>query len=257
MLMKKRNENAPFANTAQMLELASSIIKNLPKDMPENVAQGWIINPPGLAAVLRDVLIPAPPDESDQDILGEARYSQALAEWYAFYTDVFGLDLQREFLDMKMPNYRPGFERSIVIPKGLTMDAVYAKCAQLFPSWKYIDGSLDEAVPTNDRNSNNGSYAIWIRDRVEADEELKNKSANDLKAANVPGITLLERLVLELKYFKETGKHLDLQNVTACTGSRSSGGGVPSVSWVSDGLGVGWSDADAQFPFLRSREVVS
>jgi len=118
---------------------------------------------------------------------------------------------------------------------------------------------LDEAVSINDRSPSSGSYAIWLRDRVEADEEHKNKSANYLKSANISGITLLERLLFEFKYFRETGKHLDVQNWTLCSGSRYTGGGVPRVDWGpgSRGLWVYWYDPGFAFDFLRSREVVS
>jgi hypothetical protein len=127
----------------------------------------------------------------------------------------------------------------------------------LFPCWKSYNQSLDEAIPTNDRNPQNGTYAIWMRDRVEADEELVNKSADDLKQEAIAGNTLLERLLLELKYFGETGKHLDINNVTACTGSRNSDGNVPNVYWNDDKLRVNYNTSDNRNPNWRSREVVS
>jgi hypothetical protein len=137
------------------------------------------------------------------------------------------------------------------------MQMVYDKCKELFGAWKYTNNSLDQAVPTNDRDTKNGHYAIWVRDRVEADEELKNKSANDLKEASTPGNTLLERLLLELKYFKETGKHLDIENWTLCSGSRDSDGCVPGVGWYGDEMRVGWYYPGFRRGILRSREVVS
>jgi hypothetical protein len=41
-----------------------------------------------------------------------------------------------------------------------------------------------------------------------------------LAARNIRGHYLLERLLYELKYFAETGKHLDIDNLTLCSGSR-------------------------------------
>src|SRR3989344_6716905 len=90
---------------------------------------------------------------------------------------------------------------------------------------------LDGNVPTNDRDPKNGSYCARFKKTIEADPELANKSANDLAEEKIPGITLLERLLLELGYFLATGEHLDIENVTLCTGSRCSGGLVPSVHW--------------------------
>jgi hypothetical protein len=41
-------------------------------------------------------------------------------------------------------------------------------------------------------------------------------------------------MVLETKYFTETGKYLDEKGVTFCTGSRSADGYVPRVCWDFD-----------------------
>lgn len=60
----------------------------------------------------------------------------------------------------------------------------------------------------------------YFKKNVEADEELKNLSANDLEKRGGEYITLRERLIMELEYFKATGKHLDIYNVTLCAGSQ-------------------------------------
>jgi len=103
----------------------------------------------------------------------------------------------------------------------------------------------------------NGTYAIWVRDRVEADEEHKNKSAKDLANGNISGETLLERLLHELKYFLETSKHLDLTNITLCSGSRDSDGSVSDVGWRGDRLCVDWDGPGLAVGILRAREVVA
>ena len=100
-------------------------------------------------------------------------------------------------------------------------------------------------------------YAIWVRDRVEADEELKNKSADDLKASGTNCIILEERLMLEFFYYWKNKSHLDIQNVTLCAGSRYSDGGVPCVSWYGDGLLVGWFGRAGANGYLRARQAVS
>ena len=185
----------------------------------------------------------------------EWQTNKALMEWFSLYKGYF--DIELNFAGLNIPERRPGFNWLVVISHEVTMQMVYDKCKQLFGAWKYTEISLDQAVPTNDRYTKNGHYAIWVRDRVEADEELKNNSADDLKASNTPGITLLERLLLELKYFKETGKHLDIDNVTLCSGSRNSDGSVPYVDWHDGRLRVGWFGPGRRDDFLRSREVVS
>ena len=122
----------------------------------------------------------------------------------------------------------------------------------------YVD-DLDKDVTTNDRDQNrDGSYAIGFHRTIEADEENKNLSANKLAKRNHKGITLLERLLLELGYFLTTGRHLDEKNWTLCAGSRHSGGHVPRVRWDSGdrGVDVCWSSPDDSRACLRSRSAV-
>ncbi|KKT39348.1 MAG: hypothetical protein UW28_C0036G0014, partial [Parcubacteria group bacterium GW2011_GWA2_44_13] len=63
----------------------------------------------------------------------------------------------------------------------------------------------------------------------------------------------------EAKYFKETGKHLDISNWTLCSGSRYSDGGVPVVGWYGDysGMHVGRAFPSGASGSLRSRQTVS
>ncbi|MDP3726295.1 MAG: hypothetical protein Q8R36_03810 [bacterium] len=124
------------------------------------------------------------------------------------------------------------------------------QCKKLFPVYSYYgDEQLDEdfSVPKK-------STTHYFRDVVEADEELANKSANDLKTSGIKGITLRERLIYELAYFTETGKHLDIANWTLCSGSRYPDGHVPRVGWCYGELDVGWYDPAHACGGLRARE---
>ena len=188
--------------------------------------------------------------------IDQRQKEDSLADWQVFYRDEFGIAL--DTASIRVPEHRKGFDRLIVVAQSLIQQA-YDKCAEHFTCWKYTSANLNEAVPINDRDPANGPYAVWVRDRVEADEEHKNYSANDLKQRGVSGITLLERLLLELKYFRETGKHLDIRNITLCSGSRRSDGNVPHVYWDPDGrkLRVRWFNPGCAIGLLRAREVVS
>ena len=177
-----------------------------------------------------------------------------LADWADFYKEVFGLEL--DFSGIVVPERKPGFDRLLVIAQGMTPQRLFDKCKELFPSWKYMDEHLDEVIKS-DRTSQNGHYAIWVRDRVEADEENKNLSADDLKKRNSAEITLEERTLYELKFFKETGKHLDIKNWTLCPGSRGSDGDVPSAGWGDDGFRVYWYYTVDHSDRCQSRSVVS
>jgi len=177
-----------------------------------------------------------------------------ITDWQNFYREVFGLEV--DFSGLKIPKSRKGFDRLLILAQGMTPQRLYDKCKELFPISKWTEKNLDEIV-TSDRTAQNGAYAIWVRDRVEADKELKNLSANDLREKKVDGITLEERLVFGLKYFKETGRHLDKENVTLCSGSRYSHGYLPCVNFNVGKGSVYYCAPDYYNDKLRSRSAVS
>jgi hypothetical protein len=174
------------------------------------------------------------------------------SDWVEFWKS-FGLAVA----DVQLPPQRAGYDRLLVIPKGLTTEGAFQICRELFPCHKYVRDDLDQFVTTNSRAAQNGAYAIWVRQRIEADEEFKNKSACELQACGHIGITLLERLVYEAKYFKETGKHLDVENVTMCAGSRNCYGSVLGVDFNGICLNIDWFFVGTYHERLRSREVIS
>lgn len=212
----------------------------------------------GVVAVTSDTAIVVPTISTAEVV------KAILADWGNFYRDVFGEEV--DFSGLRVPERRDGFDRLIVVAKGMSPERVFQKCQEHFMCWKYTgQQGLDEVVfdvggvDRKYRRSDHESHAIWVRDRAEVDQELKNRSANDLATAKIPGITLEARELYELKYFRETGKHLDIRNWTLCTGSRRVDGCVPSVYWygISDKMSVYWYFPDGADGSLRSREAVS
>jgi hypothetical protein len=180
-------------------------------------------------------------------------YKELLREWQKFYAKVFKIIL--DLSEIKIPA-KPGEGwRLLIIADGMTPECLYSKCWELFGVWRWTNDNLDKIVISN-RTTKDGHYAIWVRDRQEADEEFKDLSANSLKNQNHESITLEERLIFELKFFKETGKRLDVLNVTLCAGSRYSDGRVPRVGWYDDEMGVRLCSAGDFGSGLRSRQVV-
>ncbi len=227
----------------QVREFDGAVMRALPKDMTAERAQKWIKSPKELQKALRQALIL----EASSDI------NCLLEKKEQWYKSVFGRDA--DLYGLEVPDHQPGFDRLLVIAQGLTLNGAYDKCAERFPCWRYKD-DLDKAVTVNDRVPDK-TYAIWCRDRVEADEELKSFSADTLKEKGTKCLTLLERIVLELEYYTETGKHLDVSNVILCAGSRCCDGRVPYAYWRGGAFDVGWSypgDADGR---LRARAAVS
>lgn len=150
---------------------------------------------------------------------------------------------------------RPGIWTTPVL-KGVTCNKEVAALRKLGVTMSLFTKDLDASITVNDRDPNKtGSYVVSFAANVEADENLRNLSANQLAEQGVKGITLLERLILELAYFLTTGKHLDQINITLCSGSRRSDGGVPLVHWRVDDrlLCVFWSYPDLARDHLRTR----
>ena len=243
------NDTAQEMSRGQFAAFVGVLIPNLPKGGFD--AQYYIEHSEELKNILHQALVPQPiPAEVCNNVI---------ADWQKFYQDNF--DLTVDFSTVQIPNHQKDFDRVIIIPQGLTIRRVVEVIVSKMNlyTWRSDNFVDDSDVPTNDRNPEDGSYAIRIRDRVEADEELRDKSANVLAKKKIVGITLLERLVLELKYFAETGKHLDIDNWTLCSGSRGSDGYVPCVFWCSGAgrLDVGWCFPGSSGGGLRSRAVVS
>jgi len=178
--------------------------------------------------------------------------SDPMEQWVALYKKYFGIEIDISGIKNK-PNMWP-----IYVHQGMKMQQVYDQLARLFRCWKYTNNNLDEVVTHNDRKATK-SYVLWVRDRVEADEENKNKSASSLiNGTHTTGITLLERLLLELHHFYTTGEHLDIINYTLSTGSRINYVNLPYMGCDNGGrVFVHWHNATFPSPSLRSRKVVS
>lgn len=206
-------------------------------------------------------------------VIGGKREVGPLVEFLQRF--VYGTDLQEVWIEVyKLLGLSEQYENFVkvnppkdvkdcwLLPmiKGATCNKVVSAMKSLGVEFCLVAEDLDKAVPTNDRDPNrDGSYRVFFAKNVEADPELANKSANQLKEAGHKGITLLERLLLEMAYYMASGKHLDAENITLCAGSRYLDGGVPRVDWITGhrDVYVSWCNSDSSGDDLRSRSVVS
>lgn len=157
--------------------------------------------------------------------------------------------------ELIIPERQPGRDRLEIVAKGTSPQGAMDVAAKLFPSSCYV-ADLDKETEGRNVREAAKTYAYWVRDRVEADEENKNLSANQLADQNRGGQTILERIIHEISYWDETGDHLDKENVTLCDGSRGLGGGVPSADW-SGGFRVDYAHPSSADARLRSRSAGS
>jgi hypothetical protein len=156
------------------------------------------------------------------------------ASWQAFYAEVFSLQVQSS---CALGTAENGHERLLVGGEGLTLDQAIQASQNLFPvSSVYNTSDRDLFIHFNERDTRT-TYGVLVRESVEVGPEFYEKSADDLARDQIRGITLLERILYGLKYFRETGRHLDTVGGTLCFGSRDSQGNVPRVH-LSSSLGV-------------------
>lgn len=147
-------------------------------------------------------------------------------EWEDFYRDVFGIE--KDFSDIKIPDTKEGFDRLIIVARGMTPNKLCAALQSYAVIEKGVaDFDIVKSVRRTDRD-----YAIWVRDGIESDDKLQTKSPNDIIKSGINGMTLQERLLLGLKFFYEDGRHIDVQFGTLCTGSVLDVGGNSLVPWT-------------------------
>ncbi len=182
-------------------------------------------------------------------------------DWRAVYEKLDLLTDLEKFLAENVTEETAENAETWVLPvlKGVTPNKVITAMRELDVQFYLYTDDLNKGVPINDRNPDNGSYLVRFVRTIEADVDLANCSADQLAKNGVKGITLLERLLLELAYFLATGEHLDVKNVTLCSGSRYSDGDVPYVHWSAGHrkVRVSWYSPGNARPFLRARAIVS
>ena len=172
------------------------------------------------------LLVPKPPET--QELQPEA--VNALLGWKAFYKKFFGMDA--DFSAIRIPAKIAGFDRLIVIAKGVSINQVYETGKKHFGSWKWCDGDVESVMRPEERGPAKETYAIWVRDiqeATDADEDLNSVSAAIIAERKLDTENLLERLIHGFKFWSEKKEHLDIKSVTLCASSRYSDDGVPRV----------------------------
>lgn len=159
----------------------------------------------------------------------------ALREWEQFYKTHFGLNLSFETI---MLPQKPVFECALeVVPKCISKTIAFNRAKELFPTRLYYK-ELEKSIPRNARQSLGRDYAFWVNIGSKPDAQFLGQSAMAADPSMRIGMNFLERTILEIKYFIETGMHLDTESMTLCSGSRYHDGGIPAVCWGKEGFEV-------------------
>ena len=125
-------------------------------------------------------------------------------------------------------------EQSIFVGAGISVGFVIYCCRQLFKVTTDGYDDLDREL-TNDRN-NKTAYGVTVKKIINASEDKRfggKQPIGELVKTGHKGMTLLERLLMELFHYSVTGQHLDSEeySFTVCTGSYFHRRGYPRVRW--------------------------
>lgn len=238
----------------QVLAFGTAVLNSLPRELSPKEMKYWVGHQGELAERFRE-----------REVFASRAKKHDIKKpiWSAdhnFYHEILDLEVDLSQI-ATFPPEQDSFNWLVVIPRELgdqPLNTAIAACRKLFKDkvWTHAD-DMDKAVTRNNRDPRrDGSYAIRVRDRQEADEELNGLSANDIRFKNMVTMTLLERIILELFHFWKTGEHLDIRGWTLCTGSRYSGGGVPECCWSIEGFKVGCCSHLSCSPRLRARSAI-
>lgn len=106
-------------------------------------------------------------------------------------------------------------------------------CKDKFSVWSHFsDEELDKQFPIPEVLTERE-----FQDSIEPDKETLGMSVQETLDKGIKqedGISLRERIIMELEYFERTGKHLDIIGITFCSGSRDSDGDVPRAYLINN-----------------------
>lgn len=186
-------------------------------------------------------------------------YSLILNEWEKYFYKIH--QLKADFSGVTIPEADDDdFPWFVCTPENFSTERAYSGGKQLYDKWKWTDKALDDILDLSfGRDSQKEPYIVRFHPNWEADETLKNLSADAITEKQINTSALKERLLLgDFLYWKHK-KHLDVKNWTLCSGSRFSDGFVPRVDWLPNyrRVIVYWHSSVNAPPYLRAREVVS
>lgn len=212
------------------------------------------------------------------------KYLEWIWRWEKFYGNVMRVT-NVDFSNLLIPDKpNDGKYWLLVVIPGITLESLICKLKPYFSVHFDNDGEWDEdeiSLEYEERDAQNGPYAIWVQAINEADEgtfyytnrdeeeeelSLKSESVHDFYGK---AITLVERLLLEGEHYTRGSSscvdipsrntHLDLHSFTMCAGARFVNGKVPAVAWDNrlNRLSISEVDEDYADDYHCVRRVVS
>lgn len=175
----------------------------------------------------------------------ETTYRKEREDWTTFYLETFGwrVNLQNVLVPEK-PQGRLRY-RLLFFPKGLQLASVLK--AQL----PFIYVQLSDPRTIVHTRSSERAYAVWVVDDKDILPEFQSVPVSIADPTGTTGINVLECIVLHLKFFKETGVHIE---GTSCSGSHSiqdSNTVLCLRYWADNKVTFDWSPRDGRSRGIR------
>ena len=189
-------------------------------------------------------------------------YPTILAEWEKFFREIHKTKVDFAGIDIPEPEVDDNEHFWLsCIPGNFSTQRVYGGGMEQYSKEKFSDESLDEILDLSfGRDAWNRPYIIRLQPNWEADEDLRDLSANMITERRINTATLKERCLLgDFLYWKHR-KHLDSKSWTLCSGSRYwANGRVPFVCWRSDCQEMRVEDCHPALhnDLLRPRRVIA
>ncbi|MFH1145607.1 MAG: hypothetical protein V1707_01435 [bacterium] len=178
---------------------------------------------------------------------------QQIQKWQSFFKNRF--DLDKDLSSIRIPNLpKKGKYRLIIDLAEFTHNGLVKIMRKYFSVCSWTENLDSVMVDYSKRDKID--HAVWVLDTVEADEKLKNLSANVLEKKKISCVTLKERLLDEFMFWDTNGNYLDVKNMTLCAGSRYSDGRVPHVDCHDGEVDVSRGNPDDASDCSRGRAAV-
>lgn len=149
--------------------------------------------------------------------------------WEKFYKKNFNLDV--DFSNVSIPKSPIDLDNWMLVflSNKLTNYLILNLASKLFQVKSNLD--LDKTLLIDERSIKD-AYAVWVNLDLKPEKNSLGKTAKECDPFRCLGVTLKERVIVEIQYFLKTNKHLDQNYFTLCSGSTSKDElSVPSVSW--------------------------
>jgi hypothetical protein len=189
--------------------------------------------------------------------LGDSQTESAVRGWERFYESVFMI--KKDFSGLSIPERREGFDRLIIVAQEMDFHAIAARATETCPISLYPDGLsyvVSPRVPDRD-------YAVWARDGVECDSDLRGISKGKLLASGVIFETAEERLLHGMKFFKEhyrkgaiEDRQLDRKFCTLTSSCDRYGRPLVIHFHSKEGVKIDWFDAYRCRASLGARRIL-